>query len=722
MRLRRFARSRLQGRYTLAILSLVAGVVVLLSALLMVQFYLTAHRLTETAARLNGKDLLDQLIERGATMNDTLAENAVDPLGAYDMRRMEELLRSTHLQQGVVAAIIVGARGEIVHDGSNKVDGFGDALRAPGIDTVLGPAGAQSATSIGDGRVHLVHAVHAGGRVIGATYLALSMEGTDALIEASTSRLQELMREGLAHAARTAFASGLVVLLIGMVVAHSMANGLTRPIRKIARLAAQISEGRYPEPLALARDDEIGDLADAFDEMSGSLRDTADTLHHMAYHDSLTGLPNRTRFLELLEKALGERVRDGRSGAVMFIDLDHFKRINDTLGHRAGDELLSEVAARLSAILDEGGAENRLARLGGDEFTALLPCIEDRKDSSETARRMLETLTRPFTLAGRSVTVGASIGLSVFPADGRDPVALLKSADLALYRSKETGRNTYHYFVEAMHDQAMAGLEREEELLRALENDEFELHYQPQVGAGGTRIVGAEALLRWRHPERGLIAPAEFIAAAEQSGLIVALGRRVLQLACRDAASWHGAGFDALHVSVNVSTIQLGKRAFVGEVAEALSSASLPARALHVELTESSLVHDEPAAEQLMEQLSGIGVEVWMDDFGTGYASLSHLRRFPFRGIKIDRSFVRDIADDPGDRAIVIAAIAMAGSLGIHVMAEGVETEHQRVILEQAGCTRMQGFLFGRPLSSEAFLQVLRRRGNKPDPAWRATG
>ena len=720
MPLRRFARSRLQGRYTLAILSLVTGVLVLLSALLMVQFHFSAHRLTETAARLNGKDLLDQLIERGAVMNGTLAENAVEPLYAHDMRRMEELLGSTYLQQGVVAAIVIGARGRIVHDGSDEVERFGEAFSAPGVDVVLGPAAAQSATRIADGHVHLVHSVHAGEKLIGATYLALSMAETDARIEASTSRLKELMHEGLAHAARTAFASGLVVLLIGMIVAHSMANGLTRPIRKIARFAAEIGEGRYPEPLGLSRDDEIGDLADAFDEMSGSLRDTADTLHHMAYHDSLTGLPNRTRFLELLESALDES--DGREGAVMFVDLDHFKRINDTLGHRAGDELLSEVAARLSAVLDPDGTGNRLARLGGDEFTALLPDIEHRERASETARRMLETLGRPFTLAGRSVTVGASIGLSVFPADGRDPVALLKNADLALYRSKEAGRNTYHYFVETMHEQAMAGLEREEELLRALENDEFELHYQPQVGASGTRVIGAEALLRWRHPERGLIAPAEFIAAAERSGLIVALGRRVLRLACRDAASWHGAGFDALHVSVNVSTIQLGKPAFAGEVVEALSSASLPARALHVELTESSLMHDEQAAEQLMEQLSGIGVEVWMDDFGTGYASLSHLRRFPFRGVKIDRSFVRDIADDPGDRAIVVAAIAMARNLGIHVVAEGVETEHQRLVLGQAGCARMQGFLFGHPVSSEAFLAALRRQEAGSDPERRAAG
>ena len=717
---RRLPRPRLQGRYTLAILSLVTGVVALLSVLLMVQFHFSALRMTETAARLNGKDLLDQLIERGAAMNGSLAENIVDSLYADDRQGMEELLHSSYLQQDVVAAIIVDERGRIVHDGSGETRRVGEIFSAPGLHDVLGPASAESSTRTDGGRVHFSHAVHLGKELLGATYLALSMKETDARIEASTSRLQELTREGLGHGARTALGSGLVVLLIGVFVAHSMANGLTRPIRKIARFAAEIGEGRYPEPLGLRRDDELGDLADAFDEMSGSLRDTADTLHHMAYHDSLTGLPNRTRFLELLEQAL--KRSDGRSGAVMFIDLDHFKRINDTLGHRAGDELLSEVATRLSAVLDADGADNRLARLGGDEFTALLPHIEDRGQASETARRMLETLGRPFTLADRSVTVGASIGISLFPADGRDPVALLKSADLALYCSKEAGRNTYHYFVETMHERAMAGLEREEALLHALENDEFELHYQAQVGADGRRVIGAEALLRWRHPEHGLIAPAEFVEAAERSGLIVALGRHVLRLACRDAASWHEAGFDALHVSVNVSAIQLGKPAFIGEVVDALASASLPARALHVELTESSLMHDEQAAEQLMESLSETGVEVWMDDFGTGYASLSHLRRLPFRGVKIDGSLVHDIAEEAGDRAIVVAAIAMARSLGIHVVAEGVETECQRVVLGQAGCARMQGFLFGRPMSSEAFLAELHRREAGLESERRAAG
>ena len=579
---RRPVRLRLQGRHTLAILSLVAGVAIVLSALLMAQSHISAHRLTETAARLNGKDLLDQLIERGAMMNGTFAENVVNPLRAGDKPRMKTLLDSLYLQPDVIEAIIIDPAGRIVHDGSDAVGRFGDVFDAPGLGDVLGAAASLSATRTSDEHVHLVHAVRVGAELLGATYLSLSVRATDERIAASTSRLRELTHEGLTGALLTAFVLGLAVLLVGLFVAHNLASELTRPIRKLARFAAEIGEGRYPEPLELTRDDEIGDLADAFDAMSGSLRDTADTLHHMAYHDSLTGLPNRTRFVELLERALREGERVGRGGAVMFIDLDHFKRINDTLGHRAGDELLSEVAARLSAVLDVEGSDNRLARLGGDEFTALLPMIEDRERSSDTARRMLETLGRPFTLAGRPVAIGASIGISLFPDDGHDPVTLLKSADLALYRSKESGRNTYHYFVASMQQLAMAGLEREEELMRALDNDEFVLRYQVQVGEDGRQVIGAEALLRWEHPEEGLIAPSEFIGAAEQSGLIVALGRRVLQLACRDAAAWHAAGFDALHVSVNVSAIQLGKAAFVGEVVEALASASLPARALHV--------------------------------------------------------------------------------------------------------------------------------------------
>ncbi len=712
---------RLQTRYLLAILSLVAFVIVLLAGTLIIQYRVSTNGVAQASARFHSQDLMNQLVERGVILSETLAETLTNPLYEYDMERMGELLATALNQADVVHAMVVDGTGALVHDGSEYIPEFGERSRRATVQKALRTGSLETMT---DGSVvHLSKPMQIGDEVLGVVHLGLSRTSTDALIGTSHRRLGNLIEQGLRWNLYTVLVTALVLIALAVVVANRLARNLTDPIRKLARLAGQIGHGTYPEELQLSRNDEIAELADSFNEMSRNLQQTTEAMRHMAYHDSLTGLPNRAMFQELLSQAVRSAVRHEDMGALMFVDLDHFKRINDTLGHQAGDALLCQMAKRLDGVLRSTDVlaysshdESQLARLGGDEFTVLLPRIRDSFSAALVAQRLLEVLGQPSTIENRSVVVTASIGITIFPTDAADTDELLKNADMALYHAKDAGRNTYHYFVESMNESAVRKLELESELRRALENEEFELYYQPQVNSDGDRIVGAEALIRWHHSEHGLVSPGEFIPVAEETGIIGPIGDWVMDRACRDAARWRENGFSDVYVSVNVSAVQFRKPSFVEDVATALEAAGLEPQALHIELTESSLMQDEAAAERVLATLQELGVEVWMDDFGTGYSSLSYLRRYPFRGVKIDYSFVRDIVEDPDDRAIASAIIAMANSLRINVTAEGVESENQVELLQQERCHRLQGFLFGRPMPAAELVTMLQRASAATSP------
>ena len=427
-------------------------------------------------------------------------------------------------------------------------------------------------------------------------------------------------------------------------------------------------------------------------------------ISHMAYTDALTGLPNRPLFMDHLILALAQAHRNNQKLAVFFLDLDRFKDINDSLGHSTGDVLLKSVAERIRHCVREG---DTVARFGGDEFTLLVPKIDAIEDAAKIAQKIHETLKIPFPVGDRELFVTTSIGISFYPADGLDPETLVRNADTAMYRAKDSGRDNYQLYAPAMNAQAAERLELENMLRRAIENEELVLHYQPLIHATGNHVVGIEALIRWQHPDLGLLSPAHFISAAEQSGLIVPIGWWVLETACRQTKLWHKRIDHDVYVAVNLSARQFQQPNLVDEIARILELTGLPAGALEVEITESNAMQNAENTIHTLKELKALGVRIAMDDFGTGYSSLNYLKRFPIDTLKLDRSFVRDVVTDSSDAAIVSAVIQLAHSLKLHVVAEGVETEDQLAFLRKQNCDRIQGYLYSPPLpvtEIEAFL------------------
>jgi diguanylate cyclase (GGDEF)-like protein len=438
----------------------------------------------------------------------------------------------------------------------------------------------------------------------------------------------------------------------------------------------------------------------------------------LAYHDSLTGLPNRPSYKDRLARALAEARRERRKVGAFFIDLDNFGRINDTLGHELGDQLLRHVGERLHECCTQaddageaaaGDPSAEVARLGGDEFTVLLTGIDDADDAVALARRILSTLTPPVPLGTHEVFITASIGIALYPVDGEDVETLLTHADTAMYEAKSQGGNGYQIFSRTMNATAMQRLTLETDLRRALEREELVLHYQPIVRADTGAITGAEALVRWQHPSLGLLLPSEFIPIAEENGLIVPLGEWVLRTACAQNRAWQDAGFAPLRIAVNLSSRQIRQGTLVTTVRAALEAAGLDPRWLSLELTESVLMERQHEAVAALHRLRALGVQLSIDDFGTGYSSLSYLKHFPVDSLKIDRTFVRDLIAVPDDAAITAAVIAMAHALELKVVAEGVETHEHLAFLRGQGCDEVQGHLVGRAVPADRFFEWLAR-------------
>jgi len=437
------------------------------------------------------------------------------------------------------------------------------------------------------------------------------------------------------------------------------------------------------------------------------IKRSEEKITHQAYHDALTGLPNRLLFNDRLKVALAHAQRKQLGLGVMFMDLDNFKNINDSLGHAVGDRLLQSVARRLSRWVRE---EDTVARLGGDEFIMLLQGIEDPDYSVHVAQRILESVAEPFRVGDQELFVTASIGITLFPHDGRDLETLVSNADMAMYRAKESGRNSYKLFTPAMNAQVVQRMAMERALRKALERREFRVYYQPKVDLETGGVVGVEALLRWMRPSVGLVGPDEFIPVAEDTGLIVPIGQWVLETACARAKLWHNQGHTDLQMAVNLSPRQFQQRNLVSMVKGILAETGLDPRCLELEITESVIMHSVEEAIVTLQELSELGVQLALDDFGRGYSSLYYLKRFPMNALKIDRSFVSDIAVDPDDASIVNTIISMSRSLKLKVVAEGVETSAQLDFLRQHQCDQMQGFLFSQPIPGQEITELLNRR------------
>jgi diguanylate cyclase (GGDEF)-like protein len=437
---------------------------------------------------------------------------------------------------------------------------------------------------------------------------------------------------------------------------------------------------------------------------------TEDRVNHIAFHDDLTSLPNRLMLNRTLDQAVSRHRRAGTQLAILFMDVDRFKVINDSLGHEVGDSLLRQVADRLREHSREG---DMVARMGGDEFVVLIENHDNLQDLSTCARRLVEQLGAPYALGRRDYHVTLSIGISVFPSDGNDSQALLKAADVAMYRAKASGRNNHLFYSPSMNVHTAERLELESDLRHALERGEFLLHYQPKVDIATGLITGIEALLRWEHPLRGLISPMDFIPIAEETGLIVPIGEWVLATACARNKVWQDQGLGKLSVAVNLSARQFADPMLLPKLTRIIHESGLDPSSLELEITESVVMSHGECAVAALEKLKSIGVLIAIDDFGTGYSSLAYLKRFPIDILKVDRSFIRDIPSDSGDMKITRAIIAMAHSLRLKVVAEGVETQDQLTFLRAQHCDSVQGYFLHRPLPEEEVTRVLKL--NRPD-------
>jgi diguanylate cyclase (GGDEF)-like protein len=432
-----------------------------------------------------------------------------------------------------------------------------------------------------------------------------------------------------------------------------------------------------------------------------------DELEHQANHDALTGLANRNLLKDRLHQQLALAHRYKRSFSVAFIDLDNFKLINDSLGHDVGDRLLRIAGERLAACVREG---DTVARTGGDEFVLLVSERINEGGAYRVVQRVMAAIAPPFQIDHREFNVSCSVGIATFPRDGQDAETLLRNADTAMYRAKDSGRNTFQLYSSEMNVNVGERLTVETDLWRALERDELLLHYQPKVEMRTGRIIGTEALLRWQHPVRGMISPAKFIPVAEESSLIVQIGKWVIETACAQNVAWQKAGLPHIPIAVNISARQLHDRDLVPIVRAALATSGLAANCLEIELTESAVMLSVDKAMATLSELRAMGVQVALDDFGTGYSSLSYLKRFPVTRLKIDQTFVRDLATDVDDAAIVRAIIVVAEELSLDVTAEGVETAQQVAFLTAHNCGEAQGFYFARPAAASEILTLLERR------------
>jgi diguanylate cyclase (GGDEF)-like protein len=447
---------------------------------------------------------------------------------------------------------------------------------------------------------------------------------------------------------------------------------------------------------------------DALRRSTEAMEHTERRKRYLETHDALTGLANRDYFREFARRTLGYARRYGNTLAVLTLNLDHFDRVNENLGHVTGDQLLQSVAKRLKSCVR---GSDIAARFGGDDFAVMLTSLQSRDDAALVAGKLLETVTRPHEVAGGEIYVTPSIGVAMYPEDGETPDGLLRSADVALHRVKEQGRGRFQFYSAEMRGESFERMQLEVMLRDALERNEFSLYYQPQVDVAKGELVGAEALLRWIHPERGMIPPSDFIPLAEANGLIDAIGEWVLRTACAQKKAWEREGLGAFPISVNVSRRQFRAAGLAEKIAAILQETGLDPSHLELEVTENALIEDVQQTLGVLRQARDQGVGVAIDDFGTGYSSLAVLGQFPASALKIDQAFVRDIAADPAHAAITRAVLAVAEELRLAVIAEGVETRAERDFLIELGCERMQGYLFGRPVPKDEFEVVWRQGG-----------
>ncbi len=704
----------LQARFLVAIVILLVGLV-----LVMLQLWnreqATQHDVSEVTRTAMHELIYEQVRTDGEEEVQQLADALANPLYYFDLDAIGAQARAALHATDVDYVLVYDIDGRILHDGSGDIAAYGQPMGDPMATEVVAARGPHTRTA---GQVLDVSSpIMIGDQRLGGVRIGYSLAGVARAEQQSMDslrhRIDNVGRRNLAWLVLVCAALGV----IGLAAVALVQRILVQPIRMLGEAAREIEAGNFSLPVPGSnRDDEMGDLIRTFGRMRESVARHDRDIRRVAYSDALTGLSNRLAFREALDTRLRALQGAGRQMALLFADIDDFKRINDTLGHEAGDEVLLQVAGRIDRVVKAiPGVDAMVARFGGDEFVTLLQASDSEPDGDvrTLANQLADTLVRelgqPLLLHGRQVFLGSSIGVALFPDDAESASVLMKNGDIAMYQAKMAGKNCHRFYSRTMDQAVERRMRMEHDLRGAWARGELSVAYQPIYRTCDRVLVGAEALLRWNHPEDGAIAPAVFIDVAEQSGLIESIGPEVMRAACREATRWRpaaGAG-EPPFVSVNVSPRQLRSGALVEQITSALDETSLPPARLHVELTETAVISDEINASALLARLRQTGVRVWLDDFGTGYSSLSHLRRVQVDGLKIDRSFITDLLRDPDDLALTSAIIAMAHSMGITVVAEGVEKQGQYDLLRERDCDLVQGFWLGHPCTAAEFVTLL---------------
>lgn len=706
---------KFQARYALTTVALLVFMLIAYSAVVSVVIDEQYTALREELSADLSRNLESNLQQRANDISGYLSNKLFDPIYFYNPEEVYLILQAALSLNEVASAHVVDKKGNIFHDGTEELQNSNNQRYhdKKGLVTVLD--GKESYFRILEDRLLVGKPIHSGNQLVGGLFVEFWRKDIQNNIQQTTDIVNKAY-DG--HQKRTYSRIMLITLLlisIGILCTMLIARSMVQPIRQLIRYAERLGKGDFSFHYSVDRQDEIGELANSFNEMGKKLQKRTEEISHQANHDALTGLPNRTKFIECLDVLINNEITG--SFAVLFIDLDEFKGVNDNYGHEAGDELLRNLAERIKEKLrssdlilpsSEGGDafdSQVLARFGGDEFLICLPKISKQNDAVIVVERLFEALRAPITIRNDQINISGSIGIACYPQAGNNAEELIKSADIAMYHAKSNGKNTYSLFTPQMNEHLERRMDTEREIRKALQSPEqFELWYQPQVDLHTQALVGAEALVRWRHPVRGLIPPNDFIPVAEESGLIIPLGEQLIKQLCHQLAQWKISDDSPFHVALNLSAKQIYRQDLCSLFSKYLEQYQIPVHRLRVEITESHLMLDEKAAEKMLSHLRGLGIEVWLDDFGTGFSSLSYLRRFQVDGIKIDRSFIADLEEDPQDRALTAAIVSMAKSLKLPVIAEGIEQTVQRDLLIQQQCNLGQGFLFSKPLCADEFM------------------
>ncbi|MDI3324315.1 EAL domain-containing protein [Pontibacterium granulatum] len=694
----------------LAVMTALVGCCVLLVNIFYLERY--AHAAIDEGQQHLTEAVEKQLIRDAQLVAESLASNLDAAVYSSDFSAIQEQLEALSHNTNVAYTYIHDASGRVIHDGSAELHNFGrhiSELLPPGLPVMLD----ADTRKIGQ-YIHVAQPIRSGETTFAVLRIAITYTEAETDIREMSADLALQSRELRNNIIVTSLSIIILLLASAMALVFFLSQHLLSPIRRLVDHCRRYTAGENQIRFKLERADEFGLLGDALEEMKDSINLSRSQVERLAYHDALTQLPNRRMFNEELNKMLSWADRHNNQVAVLFIDLDHFKRVNDVAGHEVGDKLLIQAANRLTNLLvteaesiDFPVPESLLlARLGGDEFVMMLPNCKDRSQISRIATRIADVLDHSFTIEDRRYTVSASVGITLFPEHGRSVTELLKQADIAMYAAKHSGRKRHRFFEPQMNNEVISKMLIQQDVRDAMQRGELKLAYQPIVDIVSNEIIGAEALLRWEHPEQGPIAPDTFIPLIEKTDQIMPLTLWTLEHACHDLIQQIIPRRSHFKLSVNISGAVLREPAIQDAIHNIIQRAQLPAHTLHLELTETSMMENIQSCADTLQAWKQMGAAIWIDDFGTGYSSLSYLHSLPIDGLKIDRSFIAELDQGQGDQ-VIETIITMANAMGLKTVCEGIETESQQHFVHNRGGDYAQGYLYAKPAPLKQLLKLL---------------